>query len=259
MGYNYLAVGGMVPLKTPQIKACLQAIRLAIPATTRLHILGFAKADDVESFLPFGITSFDTTSPLIRAFKDSKANYYAPGSNGRLTYYTAIRIPQATENTKLVRLAKSGFLNQETLLQLEDKALGALRRFDSNELDIERTLEAVLNYAAHAVLNSPQDTASGGKRMAELRSRYFRTLQDRPWKCCSCAVCRALSIDVVIFRASNRNKRRGIHNLGVYKALIDSLPERAHHEALGKYSDISSHSGKAELLPHSGLLCGPRL
>src|SRR3546814_10059993 len=48
MGYNYLAVGGTVPLKSPQIKACLRAIRDVVPATTRLHILGFAKADEIE-------------------------------------------------------------------------------------------------------------------------------------------------------------------------------------------------------------------
>src|SRR3546814_1692698 len=45
MGYNYLAVGGTVPLKSTQIKACLRAIRDVVPATTRLHILGFSKAD----------------------------------------------------------------------------------------------------------------------------------------------------------------------------------------------------------------------
>ena len=68
-GLHYLAVGGTVPLKAPQIKAALRAIRDAVPTETRLHILGFAKADEIESFAPFGITSFDTTSPLIRAFK----------------------------------------------------------------------------------------------------------------------------------------------------------------------------------------------
>jgi hypothetical protein len=103
MGYDYLALGGTVPLKAPQIKACLRAIRDAVPSTTRLHILGFAKANDIESFLPFRITSFDTTSPLIRAFKDAKANYYLPGADGGLDYYTAIRVPQALENPKLQR------------------------------------------------------------------------------------------------------------------------------------------------------------
>ena len=41
MGYSYLALGGTVPLKSPQIRACLGAIREAVPAATRIHVLGF--------------------------------------------------------------------------------------------------------------------------------------------------------------------------------------------------------------------------
>src|SRR5262249_54309896 len=100
MGYSYLAVGGMVPLRTDQIHECLTAIRERIRRETHLHILGFAKADRIHEFLGHGISSFDTTSPLLRAFKDAKDNYYLPGSNGRLRYYTAIRIPQALENNR---------------------------------------------------------------------------------------------------------------------------------------------------------------
>ncbi len=61
-------------------------------------MLGFAKADDIAEFRSFRITSFDTTSPLLRAFKDAKSNYYLRRRDGRLDYYTAIRVPQAIEN-----------------------------------------------------------------------------------------------------------------------------------------------------------------
>ena len=40
MGYTYLAIGGTVPLKAPQIRAALQAIRDAVPPGTRLHLPG---------------------------------------------------------------------------------------------------------------------------------------------------------------------------------------------------------------------------
>lgn len=85
MGDSYLALGGgTVPLKVAQIKACLSAIRDVVPRETCLRILGFAKASEIESFAPLGITSYDTTSPLIRAFKDAKANYSLPADDGRL-------------------------------------------------------------------------------------------------------------------------------------------------------------------------------
>lgn len=224
MGYRYLAVGGTVPLKATQIKACLRAIRSHIPPDIALHILGFAKADEIDTFVPFRITSFDTTSPLIRAFKDSKSNYYLRSDTGRLEYFTAIRIPQALENTKLLRLVKQGAFRQEDLLTLERNALDALRAFDRGEEDLEETLEAALAYGTPAILGMPVDQASRSKALENLRARYRRTLSARPWKQCFCAICRAISVEVIIFRASNRNKRRGIHNLGVFKALVDTLP-----------------------------------
>lgn len=224
MGYRYLAVGGTVPLKASQIKACLHAIRSQVPPDIALHILGFAKADEIETFVPFRIVSFDSTSPLIRAFKDNKSNYYLRSDNGRLEYYTAIRIPQALENTKLLRLVKQGTFRQEDLLTLERNALHAIRAFDRGEEGLEETLKAALAYGTPAILGMPIDQASRSKALEELRARYGRTLAARPWKRCPCAICRAISVEVIIFRASNRNKRRGIHNLGVFKTLVDNLP-----------------------------------
>jgi hypothetical protein len=226
IGYDYLAVGGTVPLKSPQIRAALSAIRAVIPSETRLHILGFAKADEIETFVPFGITSFDTTSPLLRAFKDAKSNYYLPDGSGRLTYYTAIRVPQATENPKLMQLARRGVLNQEQLLKLEREALGALRAYDRGESDLESTLQHVLDYAAPATLGAARQDLPGAKAFTDLEARYRRTLADKPWTKCGCNICQSLSIEVLIFRASNRNKRRGIHNMAIYKDLVDNLPER---------------------------------
>lgn len=229
MGYTYLALGGTVPLKTFQIKACLEAVRAAVPHDTRIHILGFAKADDIATFGSYRITSFDTTSPLLRAFKDAKQNYYLPRADGKLDYYTAIRIPQALENTKLVRLAKRGALNQEELLRLERAALAALRRFDAGAAEIDETLDAVLAYAAPALLGATIADLPGSNDLEALAGRYRRTLENRPWKHCSCDICVALGIEVMIFRASNRNKRRGIHNLQVFNTLIDTITQGAEH------------------------------
>jgi len=76
MGYNYLALGGMVPLKAEQIRGALQAVRAVIPRETQVHILGFAKAEEVHSFLGEGLDSVDTTSPLLGSLNYEKANYY---------------------------------------------------------------------------------------------------------------------------------------------------------------------------------------
>jgi hypothetical protein len=223
MGYDYLAVGGLVPLKASQIHQVVQAIRDAVPASTRIHLLGFAKADVIEQFVRYNITSFDTTSPLIRAFKDNTKNYYVLGNSGELTYFTALRVPQATENSRLKRAAKEGKINQEEMQRLETRSLKALRAFDRDEVSVEETLEALISYNIF-LESSLDDNASNRDKLArKLDPLYRATLQAKPWKSCLCPICKAAGIDVVIFRGSNRNRRRGMHNLFVYHNRIKQL------------------------------------
>lgn len=223
MGYNYLAVGGMVPLRPHQIKQCLRAIRSVIPAETSLHVLGFAKADDIHEFTGFGITSFDTTSPLIRAFKDSRANYWLADETGRMRYYTALRVPQALENTKLKNMVKRGDITSETLTHLERASLDALRAFAAGRMSVSDCLSPVLAYNALFTTGQSWDECSGTSAMQTLARRYQETLEDRPWEHCGCNICRKAGIDVIIYRASNRNKRRGMHNLSVFNTLVNNL------------------------------------
>lgn len=225
MGYDYLALGGMVPLKADEVRHCVSAIRDAVPASTRLHILGFAKAESVDTFLPFNITSFDSTSPLIRAFKDAKQNYYLPGARHGLRYYTAIRVPQALENPRLQRAVRKGLFRSEDLMQLEAEALQALRAYDRQEADLDQALTAALEYGALLVAEKPYKECAQTSAMKRLEDAYRTTLAERPWKLCGCNICKEASIDVVIFRGSNRNKRRGIHNLSVYKKHIEGLDQ----------------------------------
>ncbi|PSO19519.1 MULTISPECIES: tRNA-guanine transglycosylase DpdA [Bradyrhizobium] len=224
MGYTYLALGGMAPLKSDAIHRCLDAIRGQIKPSTRIHVLGFAKADNIFEFQRHNITSFDTTSPLLRAFKDQKSNYYLPAGDEKLKYFTAIRIPQALENLTLGRLVKSGRITQEELLALEREALDTLRRFDRGQADIEGTLDAVTRYSEVLLMSPHADDASASeKKLFDIRSRYRQTLESKPWKDCRCAICREISIEVIIFRSSNRNKRRGIHNLHVFYNHVKGL------------------------------------
>ncbi len=216
MGYNYLAIGGLVPLKVDAIKQILHTIRDKIGPAPKLHLLGFAKADNIAEFTDFGITSFDSTSPLIRAFKDSKSNYYMDNGNGGLDYYTAIRIPQAMDNSRLMQGVKRGLFHAEDLQAREEKALRLLRDFDKGNRTVDETLEAIMEYAQFLVRGDANGAASQDRELATTRARISRTLEDRPWKNCDCDICRTAGVEVIIFRGSNRNKRRGFHNLGVY-------------------------------------------
>ena len=216
MGYTYLALGGMVPLKPDAIKTVLSFIRSKIKNSTRLHILGFAKAESIQEFTGFGITSFDSTSPLIRAFKDERSNYYMQSPAGGLEYYTAIRIPQAIENPRLMQGIKRGIFRAEDLQARERKALDLLRAFDKGQANLFPTLDAVMDYHQFLVRGETEDEAKQEKVLAKTRANVQRTLEEAPWKRCTCDICSKVGVEVIIFRASNRNKRRGFHNLGVY-------------------------------------------
>ncbi|MHB1056912.1 MAG: tRNA-guanine transglycosylase DpdA [Rhodanobacter sp.] len=216
MGYDYLAVGGLVPLKISQIHGALSAIRAAIPSRVRLHLLGFGKIENLAELDRYGVASFDTTSPLLRAFKDAVKNYFARDSEGALSYYTAIRVPQARENSKLKAKARRGVLHQETALKLETSALDAVRQHVAGNLTIDVALDRVLEYWKALNWREDHDQASQLRALIKQREIYRRTLSDKPWQDCACRVCREGGVETLLFRNSNRNKRRGMHNLHVF-------------------------------------------
>jgi hypothetical protein len=223
MGYDYLAIGGLVPLKANQIHTIIQAIRDVVPQSTRIHLLGFAKADVIEQFVRYNITSFDTTSPLIRAFKDEKKNYYVLQETGELSYFTAIRIPQATENTRLQRAAKEGKIDQEEMQTLETQSLKTLRAFDRGEVSIDETLDAVISYNVFLESSLHDNVAIREELAKKLEPLYRKTLEAKPWKTCPCEICKDVGVEVIVFRGNNRNRRRGMHNLFVYHNRIKQL------------------------------------
>ncbi len=216
MGYDYLALGGTVPLRIGQLTRALAEIRDRVPTSTRLHVLGFGKIENLADIERYGVTSFDTTSPLVRAFKDARKNYWVRSETGDLSYYTAIRIPQAIENNRLKNKALEGRLNQEEILTLEDSALTAVRGVAAGDTPVDEALDAVMAYWTTLNWDDEVSPSRHAASLARQRDIYERTLADRPWESCDCRVCREGGVEALIFRSSNRNKRRGMHNLHVF-------------------------------------------
>ena len=226
IGYRYLAIGGMVPLSSLDTHLAVSAVTDAIKQWPgiKVHLLGFAKADTLHEFVKYQqVASFDTTSPLLRAFKDSVKNYYLPNCSGGIDYYTAIRIPQAISNNKLKMHAKTGFYKQEHLLEMESAALSSMRRYATGHESLENTLKAVMEYSRPLQMTPTSDEVKVSKQLSTLETKYIKTLRRKPWEDCSCEVCSAIGVEGLIFRGSNRNKRRGIHNLNVYHKHLNRI------------------------------------
>ena len=95
-------------------------------------------------------------------------------------------------------------MNQEDARRLEQTALAALRNFDRGKIEMEEALSALCEY---------QDLHDPGK---DRRDQYCDTLSAAAWRECDCEICEAVGIQVVMFRGTERNKRRGFHNLYVF-------------------------------------------
>jgi hypothetical protein len=199
MGYKRIALGGMVPLKTYQVVDCLKAAARVRWKNTQFHLLGVTRCEQVQVFAGFGVTSFDSTSPFRQAFKDDKDNYHTP-----TRAFTALRIPQVEANPKMKKLIQAGQIRQQDAIRLEKRALDAVRRFDRGRLGVNSTLAALLDYEQ---LHDP-----GRDRSIPYRA----TLEAAPWKRCGCGLCGVVGVDIAIFRGSERNKRRGFHNLHAF-------------------------------------------
>lgn len=199
LGYRRIAMGGMVPLKTPDILESLKAVRGVLHRGTQLHLLGVTRTAHVQDFARYGVTSFDSTSPFRQAFKDDKDNYYALDRT-----YVAIRVPQVDGNTKLRMRVTAGAVDQREARKLEKLCLDRLRKYDRDECDLAAVLDAVCSY--NELLGEVKDRSD----------RYAETLTARPWHECRCAVCQEIGVEVIIFRGADRNRRRGFHNLAVF-------------------------------------------
>jgi hypothetical protein len=207
MGYDYVALGGMVPLKTRDILACLEAISAVRRPETRLHLLGVTRVEQMTDFASFGVASFDSTSPLRQAFKDDRDNYWTLDRT-----YTAIRVPQVEGNPDLSRRIRAGQISQAKARAAEQRCLDVLRRYDGDTESLEVVLSALKDY--QAIYDAGRDRTE----------QYREILADRPWKSCPCDVCQRIGHHVVLFRGAERNRRRGFHNVWVfYRRLLREL------------------------------------
>lgn len=204
MGYRRIALGGMVALRTPDILNCLQAVDAVRAPDTNLHLLGVTRLESMQCFEDFGVTSFDSTSPFRQAFMDDRNNFHTAAES-----YVAIRVPQVEGNPALRRNILAGTVSQRTATLAERECLHRLRAFDQDLCTTGEVLEALTAYEEITLAKKSYAT------------EYERTLNDRPWQSCACALCRHDGIEIAIFRGTERNKRRGFHNLAVFRGRLD--------------------------------------
>jgi len=249
IGYDYLAVGGLVKSTTVEITSVLEAIRDAVGDDIRIHALGVARFASLRDFLRIGITSVDSATYLRRAWTSRKDNFWTRDQR----VYSAIRIPgpkrslRTSARKKAEEIAdKKGMSEEEKEEYKRTRMKEAVKdRLDCAEEMEQECFELLRAYGSHAS-NAPSVTELVD-RIAQyqdyvgrdcLRQHYTATLQDRPWEQCNCAICERDGIEVVIFRGNNRNRRRGFHNTRVFYDLLGQVLETGEQISIRRGADV---------------------
>ncbi|MDA7618224.1 tRNA-guanine transglycosylase DpdA [Verrucomicrobia bacterium] len=209
IGFDYIAIGGLIPLKTLQIERCLAKIQEIRFKTTKLHLLGISRITDLANLDKYGVVSVDSTAPFVQSFKSDLNNYHTREGN-----FIALRVPQIGENAKIKARILSGEIEQEQARKLELSCLDQLRKYDEGKLKADKILQSLCEYETLITNKRPKN-----------KDLYFHTLVKKPWKKCKCPICTKLGVQVIIFRGAERNRNRGFHNLyNYYSAIKENKP-----------------------------------
>jgi len=210
MGYNYLALGGLVRSTTKDILYIVDEVRQLIPKDVKLHLFGIARPEAIPKLVKSGVNSIDSASHLRRAWFGIGQNYFT--LEGK--FYTAVRIPQINKSFRAKRMVSEGRVNLKKIEKIEKDCLRIIRLFDQGKVSTRETLDIICEYDDLIMENR-----------VSIRNILEETLIEKPWKHCPCNICKKDGIEVIIFRGNNRNRRRGFHNTYVFYRMLQKAIE----------------------------------
>lgn len=237
MGYEYIALGGLVRSPTSYIRELLDRINDVRKPDTKLHIFGVARLEAIKHFAAAGVDSVDSASMLRQAWLSATSNYYWTPIDEAVSAlergkelpkaYAALRVPPlhreaSSTLTSRAKTVVDGGVELAEIQQCESQALGSLRAFADGEAQLDESLEAVMEYARLLGMRSGYE------------KHYRRILSDMPWERCPCQICRHVGIEVAIFRRNNRNRRRGFHNTWWFYQVFSRLVAPSAQDMLGE-------------------------
>ncbi|GAB3830931.1 hypothetical protein GCM10028895_47620 [Pontibacter rugosus] len=241
MGYDYLALGGLVRTTTKDMMAIIQEVSKVVPKGVDLHLFGIARLNALREMYKYGVTSVDSASHLRKAWLGANDNYWTLDGNK----YSAIRIP-GEGSARYVKILKSGEVSEAELKKLAKSCLNALRDYDTGKIALEDVMVVLDPYSNYIIENKYKEkerkireekqrtTEQKDREIQKLKEykekeiqrtlkEYKKTLQAKPWQQCKCDICKKDGVDVIIFRGNNRNRRRGFHNTYVFYSLLKRI------------------------------------
>lgn len=205
VGYKYIGLGTLIPRSDAFIYEVLQKIEpLVKKHKVKIHLFGVLRKEYLKRFQRAGAKSFDSASYLRKAWLRSDNNYLGVDKK----WYSAIRVPIIESERQEKELQDAG-KNVTYLKSLQTQILRMLNEFDKgNDKILDEMLSKIMKY------DSSLDRAF--EKTDKYEESYRNVLESKIWKKCNCAMCRQAGIHIVVFRRTNRNKRRGFHNTYVF-------------------------------------------
>lgn len=205
VGYENIGLGTLIPRSDEFILEVLNEIYPLIKKSgVKLHLFGVLRKDCLKEFQKLKVNSFDSASYLRKAWLRSDNNYL--GSD--LNWYSAIRVPIIDSINQENELKDRG-KNVVQLKRLQTDILKMLNEYDKgNNSILDEMLNKIMKY------DSSIDRAF--EKTDKFEQSYRKVLESKIWKKCNCAMCKQAGIHIVVFRRTNRNKRRGFHNTYIF-------------------------------------------
>ena len=205
MGYQYIAIGGLVRTPTKDVLRLLEQVHPVVPSHVQMHLFGLARINAMDAFAKLGVTSVDSASLLRRAWMGTGQNYMTMDGQ----FYAAIRIPESGKSFRAKRMVSEERASEQKVEAMDKACLDAMNRFDQGLMSVESVLDVLEEYDHLITPDRPIN-----------RNMFREVLEARPWKHCPCEICRKDGIQVIIFRGNNRNRRRGFHNTYAFYRLM---------------------------------------
>lgn len=225
MGYTCIALGGLARSSASHVLDVLKATTQIVEESPRqgspditLHLFGVAKLGLIQELHQYGVASIDSASYLRKAWLRSGQNYL--GADGQ--WYTAVRVPQS-HHPKVRKYIEENGKSLEDVEAREQFILRMLQHYNDAGLsaaELDQLLDAIVEYDSYMLRLGDDGQSLSDKTVS--KEKYRRTLEAKPWEDCPCEVCQTLGIHVLIFRGTNRNKRRGFHNTWTFYRRLKS-------------------------------------
>jgi len=193
LGYRHIAIGGLAKRKSTFIEYLISYLLKELSSLPesfeRIHFLGIARPKLITKFTKLEEKvaheiSFDNATFLRMAWIRSTGNYLTLEGKS----YTALRIRKGAP--------------------MENILLKKLFEYDENIIDFNEIIELVKDFI---------------RKTGDIKyfPYYYALLKDKPWKRCPCPICSSIGVNVVIFRGNDRNRRRGFHNIWVFRKITE--------------------------------------